>query len=143
MYIIILQEERVQHTVLSMALALRRDTSESYLLAIVPYKYLWKKICLLKLYVTAQKMKFSVKDFFSNVTKSAVSLRIWTHLLKKSLVESFNFCTVLQYHFNNLNLNLFTEFNFYESLYWRYQILYAALHHKRRCLKLVLGDVLP
>ena len=73
MYITILQEERVQHTVLSMALALRRDTFESYLLAIVPYEYLWKKICLLKLYVTAQKMKFSVKDFFSNVTKSAVS----------------------------------------------------------------------
>ena len=33
-----------------------------------------------------QKMKFSIKDFFS-------FLRIWSHLLKKSLMENF-FCAV-------------------------------------------------
>ena len=33
---------------------------------------------------TAQKMKFSIKDFFSK-------LRIWSHLLKKSLMENFHF----------------------------------------------------
>ena len=31
---------------------------------------------------TAQKMKFSIKDFF----------RLWSHLLKKSLMENFIFC---------------------------------------------------
>ena len=36
---------------------------------------------------TAQKMKFPIKDFFS-------FLRIWSHLLKKSLTENFIFCTV-------------------------------------------------
>ena len=36
---------------------------------------------------TAQKMKFSVKDF-------SIFLRIWSHLLKKSLMENFIFCTV-------------------------------------------------
>ena len=38
---------------------------------------------------TAQKMKLSMKDFFS---KSF--LRIWSHLLKKSLMENFIFCAV-------------------------------------------------
>ena len=39
---------------------------------------------------TAQKMKFSIKDFFSNLRK----LRIWSHLLRKSLLENFIFCAV-------------------------------------------------
>ena len=39
---------------------------------------------------TAQKMKFSIKDFFSFFRK----LRIWSHLLKKSLMENFIFCAV-------------------------------------------------
>ena len=38
-------------------------------------------------YCTAQKMKFSIKDFFS--------MRIWSRLLKKSLLENFIFCAVL------------------------------------------------
>ena len=36
----------------------------------------------------AQKMKFSNKDFFS---KCDQKLRIWSHLLKKSLMENFIF----------------------------------------------------
>ena len=141
MYIIILQEERMQRTVLSMALALRRDTFESYLLAIVPYEYLWKKYVCWSFMSLHKKWSFPLRISSVNVTKSAVSCGFGrTHLLKKSLMENFNFCTVLQCNFNNLNLNLFTEFNFCECLYWRYQILYAALYHKRRCLKLVLGD---
>ena len=35
------------------------------------------------------KMKFSIKDFFSKCY-----LRIWSHLLKKSLMEIFIFCAV-------------------------------------------------
>ena len=38
---------------------------------------------------TAQKMKFSINDFFSKCEKSF--LRIWLHLLKKSLMENFIF----------------------------------------------------
>ena len=37
---------------------------------------------------TARKTKFSFKDFFSNF------LRIWSHLLKKSLMENFIFRAV-------------------------------------------------
>ena len=35
-------------------------------------------------------MKFSIKDFFSKCDE----LRIWSHLLKKSLIENFNFYAV-------------------------------------------------
>ena len=40
---------------------------------------------------TAQKMKFSIKDFFSKCDQIRRKLRIWSHLLKKSLLENFIF----------------------------------------------------
>ena len=44
---------------------------------------------------TAQKMKFSVKDFFSKCDQIRRKLRIWSHLLKKSLMENFIFSAVV------------------------------------------------
>ena len=44
--------------------------------------------------LTAQKMKFSIKDFFSNCDQIRSLLRIWSHLLKKSLMENIIFCAV-------------------------------------------------
>ena len=41
---------------------------------------------------TAQKIKFSVKDFFSKYDHIRRKLRIWSHLLKKTLMENFIFC---------------------------------------------------
>ena len=35
-------------------------------------------------------MKFSIKDFFSKCDQ----MRIWSYLLKKSLMENFIFCAV-------------------------------------------------
>ena len=43
---------------------------------------------------TAQKMTFSVKDFFSKCARIRRKLRIWSHLLKKSSTENFIFCAV-------------------------------------------------
>ena len=43
---------------------------------------------------TAQKMKFSIKDFFSNCDQIHSFPQIWSHLLKKSLKENFFFCAV-------------------------------------------------
>ena len=43
---------------------------------------------------TAQKMKFSIKDLFSKCDQIRRKLRIWSHLLKKSLMENFIFCAV-------------------------------------------------
>ena len=39
-------------------------------------------------------MKFSVKDFSSKCDQIRSFLRIWAHLLKESLMESFIFCAV-------------------------------------------------
>ena len=48
---------------------------------------------------TAQKMKFSIKDLFRKCDQIrsflGSFLRIWSHLLKKSLMENFIFCAVL------------------------------------------------
>ena len=38
--------------------------------------------------ITAQKMKFFVKDFFSKCDQMRRKLQIWSHLLKKSLMEN-------------------------------------------------------
>ena len=43
---------------------------------------------------TAQKMKFFNKDFFSKRHQIRRKLRIWSHLLKKSLIENFIFCAM-------------------------------------------------
>ena len=44
---------------------------------------------------TAQKKKFSIKDFFSKCEQTRSFLRNWSHLLKKSLMENFIFHAVL------------------------------------------------
>ena len=44
---------------------------------------------------TAQKLKFSIKDFFSKYDQIRSLLRIWSYLLKKSLMEDFICCAVL------------------------------------------------
>ena len=36
-------------------------------------------------------MKFSIRDFFSKYNQMRSFLRIWSHLLKKSLMENFIF----------------------------------------------------
>ena len=46
------------------------------------------------LFCTAQEMKFSIKDSSSKCDQIHRKLRIWSHLLKKSLMENFIFCAV-------------------------------------------------
>ena len=41
------------------------------------------------------KMKFSIKDFSSKCDQIRSFLRIWSYLLKKSLMENFIFCPVI------------------------------------------------
>ena len=45
--------------------------------------------------ITAQKMKFYIKDFSSKCDQIRRKLRIWSHLLEKSLMENFIFYAVL------------------------------------------------
>ena len=44
--------------------------------------------------LTAQKKKFSIMDFFSICDYIRRKLRIWSHSLKKSLMENLIFCAV-------------------------------------------------
>ena len=41
-------------------------------------------------------MKFSIQDFFGKSDQIRSFLRIWSYLLKKSLMENFIFCAVLE-----------------------------------------------
>ena len=40
-------------------------------------------------------MKFFIKDFFSKCDQIRSFLQIWLHLLKKSLIENFTFCSLV------------------------------------------------
>ena len=44
---------------------------------------------------TAQKMKFSIKDFFSKCDQNRSFLQTWSHLMKKSLMETSFLCSEL------------------------------------------------
>ena len=48
-------------------------------------------------------MNFSIKDFFSKCDQIRRKLRIWSHLLKKSLMENFLFCAVLPVKSNQIH----------------------------------------
>ena len=50
-------------------------------------------------------MKFSIKDFFIKCDKIRSFLRIQSHLLKKSLMDNFIFCT-----FNLISISIFFLF---------------------------------
>ena len=51
--------------------------------------------CLLNfINLTAQKMKFSIKNIFIKCGQICRKLLIWSHLLNKSLMENFIFCSV-------------------------------------------------
>ena len=41
-----------------------------------------------------KKMKFSIKDISSKCDQIRRKLQIWSHLLKKSLMENYIFCAV-------------------------------------------------
>ena len=42
----------------------------------------------------AEKVKFFIKGFFSKCDQIRSFLRIWSHLLKKSLMKNFIFCAL-------------------------------------------------
>ena len=46
---------------------------------------------------TAQEIKFFIKDLFSKCEQISSFLRIWSHLLKKILMEKLFFCSMQCY----------------------------------------------
>ena len=89
-------------------------------------------------------MKFSIKNFFGKCDQIRSFLRIWSHLLKKSLIENFIFCAVknspwsskysnfpllvlnspnTSYHFSNKKLVFLQSFD-HSSVSWEITPLY-------------------
>ena len=60
------------------------------------FSFLWNIHHSLLSANTAQKMKFSITDFFS--TYDEIHIRIWSYLLKKFFLENFIFCAVKSYY---------------------------------------------
>ena len=61
-------------------------------------------------------MKFSIKDFFSKCDQIRSFLRIWPHLLKKSLMENFIFCAVTVQKVLYQKSDNILGYNIYETL---------------------------
>ena len=57
------------------------------------------------LWFTAQKMEFFVTDFSSKCHQILRKLRIWSHLLKKFVIETFIFCAVILFLISNNFVN--------------------------------------
>ena len=54
------------------------------------------------------KMDVSIKDFFSKYDQTERKLRIWSHLLKKSLMENFHLlCSDFYYVYTSI-MEMFT-----------------------------------
>ena len=73
-------------------------------------------------------MKFSIKDFLNKCDQIRRKLRIWSNLLKKSLMENFIFCAVYSAELDLKNLLALLQkfvFSFYQ-----YGLL--IIHNRKR-----------
>ena len=66
----------------------------------------------------AQKMKFSMQDFFSKCNQIRRKLRIWSHLLKKPLTGTTIFCVVYSKGADKQleDKNAYKDINFKETI---------------------------
>ena len=71
--------------------------------------------------LTAQKMKLFIKDFFSKRDQIHSFLRMWSNLLKKSLVENFFSCSdyIKALQFVKITYTLFFEKLFLSHIHKR------------------------
>ena len=73
-------------------------------------------------------MKFSIKDFFSKCDQIRSFLCIWSHLLKKSLMESFIFCAVFVRAFDSNQKKLNKLFQIKDRLA-NYLVPWCGVNH--------------
>ena len=79
------------------------------------------KLLLHKRELTTQKMKLFIKDFFSNCDQIHSFLRMWSNLLKKSLMENFFLCSdyIKALEFVKITYTLFFEKLFLSHIHKR------------------------
>ena len=86
-------------------------------------------------------MKFSIKDFFSKRDQIRRKLRIWSPLLKKSLMENFIFCAVItsgsnwKLGFSESPLDIVKGFLIQFSTVWKIWLLVEVTY-----LKTIYGE---
>ena len=78
-------------------------------------------------------MKFFIKDFFSKCDQTRSYLRIWSHLLKKWLMENLIFCAVYTV----------MEVSYYETLYFAICLNMAMFGHICRNMAIFIQRVVP
>ena len=90
----------------------------------------------LKLWCTASKMKFPIKDFFSKCNQIRRKPRIWSQLLKKFLMENFIFlCSdgvVLEILTNSGDFRRVSGFFKELFKFWNFKSLSFCVHHHLR-----------
>ena len=93
---------------------------------------------------TAQKKKFSIMYFFSKCDQIHSFLRIWSHLLKKSLMENFIFCAVkIKHPASDFNCDTCRAYRYVLAYYcvlrkYSFQCIIAALEKLLRKLNITL-----
>ena len=81
---------------------------------------MFKLLMASSLHFTAQKLKFSIKDSFSKCDQIRSFPRIWSHLLKKSLMENFIFYAAFIE-------NIFCKILFKQMFGWKELILQVKI----------------
>ena len=89
-------------------------------------------------------MTFSIKDFFSKCNQILSFLRIWSRLLKKSLIENFIFCVVsanmkkeqlLKTHFLPIKCQCCPHIETSQLIFWIFcaNLRYMCINFPFRC----------
>ena len=68
--------------------------------------------------ISSHCAKFSIKDFFSKYDQIHSFLQIWSHLLKKSLMENFIFYAVSYPSFRNFSVPFFSTSGIHQSYFF-------------------------
>ena len=74
-----------------------------FIISLINFTLILSFVLVFMIECTAQKLKFSIKDFFSKCYQIRRKLRIWSHLLKISSRENFIFCVRLQENMDQRN----------------------------------------
>ena len=81
-------------------------------------------------------MKFSIEGFFSKCGQIRSFLRIWSHLLKKSLMENYIFCAV----YDSSEDAFMKTFNIYATMRKKFvkanEVLYLSMALRKTILKI-------
>ena len=93
----------------------------------------------------AQKMKFSINDLFIKCDQIRRTLRIWSHLLKKPVMENFIFCALIWLNFIEKSYSVlqfsWTRISVHPPI--RSFIQFLWLNYSTKCLHTIYSSYSP